>query len=88
MTVLIHILVALSSVAFTTYLFFSPTQKKFYVSYGLIAATLISGTILVLGTHSNILRTCLTGLFYLGAVSFGIMLAHQKYAKDLLHNKD
>lgn len=81
MIVLLHVLIALSSVAYTTYLYFRPTKRKFYAAYGLIGATLASGTYLVISTHSPLLSSCVTGLVYLGIVSAGVFAASQKSAR-------
>jgi hypothetical protein len=78
MILLFHVLIALSSLAFTTYLYFRPSKGKFYASYGLIAATLASGTWLVVSTHSPLLSSCITGLIYLGVVLSGVFAAHRK----------
>jgi prepilin signal peptidase PulO-like enzyme (type II secretory pathway) len=82
MVVLLHVLIALSSIAYTTYLYFSPSRRKFYTSYGLIAATLISGAYLVISTHSPLLSSCATGLVYLSLVAFGLFTASSKLAKE------
>ena len=82
MIILAHVLIALSSMAYTTYLFISPAKVKFYISYGLIGATLISGTYLVLSTHSKLLPACEAGLFYLAAVTTGVVAAHHKLANQ------
>ncbi len=78
MIVLLHVLIALSSMAWTTRLYFAPTKHKFYGAYGLIGATLASGTYLVISTHSPLLSSCVTGLVYLGAVSAGVFAAHKR----------
>ncbi len=72
---MLHIVVALSSIVYTTYLYLRPSKRKFYAAYGLIAATLASGTYLVVSTHSPLLSSCATGLIYLGVVSAGIATA-------------
>lgn len=77
----IHICLALASLAWTTWLFFVPSRAKLVGSYGLVATTLASGTYLVINSESHILQTCLSGLAYLGVVSVGIVLARQKLAK-------
>lgn len=81
MIVLAHVLIALSSMAYTTYLFISPTKNKFYVSYAFIGATLASGTYLVLSTHSRLLPACEAGLFYLVIVTSGVLAAHRKFVR-------
>lgn len=78
MIVLLHVLIAISSVAWTTHLYFAPTRRKFYAAYGLIAATLASGTYLVISTHSPLLSSCVTGLIYLGVVLSGVFAASRK----------
>lgn len=82
-----HVLIALSSVAMTTAVYVAPTQNKLRVNYGLIAATLISGTYLVLSTHSGLISACTTGLLYLSAVSLGTYFARQKLAKAASNNR-
>ncbi len=81
MLVLIHVIIALSSLGLATHLFFSPSRRKFHVSYGLVAATLISGTYLVYTSGAHILQACTTGLLYLGLVFLAIAAARHKLAK-------
>ena len=78
MVLLIHILIAIASIAFSTYLFFSPSRAKFRASLGLVAATLASGFYLVASHPVQITRTCVTGLTYLGAVAMMMAFAHRK----------
>jgi hypothetical protein len=80
--VLIHVLIAISSIIATTVLAIFPSKLKLYVSYSLIASTLISGTILVLVTHSSILKTCITGLLYLAVVMAGVVFAGHRLAAE------
>ena len=80
MILLLHIIIALGSVAYTSYLYFSPTRKHFYAAYGLVGLTLASGTYLVLSTHSSLLTSCITGLVYIGIVLGGITAAQRKLA--------
>ena len=82
MLLLLHIGIALGSIVFTTYLYFQPSVGKFRVSYGLVGATIASGTALVIRAHSPLLSSCITGLTYLGIVSIGIIAAHYKLAKQ------
>jgi len=78
MLVLAHVIIALTSIFYTTYAYFTPSKAKLYTSYGLVALTLASGTYLVISTHSNMLSACATGLIYLGIVSSGLLLTHRK----------
>lgn len=68
MILLLHIIIALASVAFAAYGFFIPSVLKLRISYGLIAATLASGTYLVWTTPSHMLQACMAGLFYTGVM--------------------
>ena len=79
---MVHIIVALASVAYTTLLFFAPSPNKFKATYGLVAATLASGTILVMSTQANLVHACITGLIYIGAVTVAIIFAKQRFAKQ------
>jgi len=82
MIVLLHVLVALTSIVYTSYLYFRPSKNKFYASYALVAATLASGTYLVVSTHAPLISACTTGLVYLVIVSSGVFAAHRKFATD------
>ncbi len=81
MLVLTHVLIALASLAYTTYLFFRPSHTKLHISYSLVAATLASGIYLVFVTGEHILQACTTGLLYFGIVSLAIAAARNKLAK-------
>jgi hypothetical protein len=81
-----HIIIAMAGIISSAVLFVSPTKIKFYLTYGLIGGTLVSGTILTLTRPAHITQTCVTGLAYLLVTSFGIAgaklkLAHQKAEK-------
>lgn len=83
MLLLTHIIIALSSLAWTTYLFFRPSKSGLRLAYGLVAATLASGIYLVIITRSPLTQSCLSGLLYIGASSAGIVSARYK----LLHTQ-
>ena len=80
MILLLHICIALASVGFTTFSYFSPSQPKLQITYGLAAATILSGSYLVVISHARILEACLAGLMYTAGVTIGIALTHQKLA--------
>lgn len=84
---LFHIIVALTSVGFTSYLYFSPTQAKLNTSYGVVALTLGSGTYLVVSTRSHMLEACVMGLLYVAALSALIVAAHRKLAVQRVRDK-
>jgi multisubunit Na+/H+ antiporter MnhE subunit len=80
MTVIFHVFCALSSLLLSSYTYISPTRPKIHASYALVAATLTSGTYLVISTKGNMLKACLTGLIYLAVVLTAIIAAHSKLA--------
>jgi multisubunit Na+/H+ antiporter MnhE subunit len=82
-----HIIIALSSLLTTSGLFIKPSKHLFTASYGLVTATLVSGTLLVVQAQSSLLRACVSGLVYLFIVSFGLAVARQRYAKNHVTNK-
>ncbi len=75
---LLHISIALASVAFSTYLYFVPSRTKLHASYALVGLTVASGTYLVVASHATMLRTCMMGLLYVGITSAVIAAARQK----------
>lgn len=81
MILLIHIIIAISSVAYTTLLLMRPSQTKLWTSYTLVAATLASGTYLTILSPVNMLRTCTTGLVYVVIVTAGIYVARRKLVR-------
>ena len=78
MILVTHIIIALSSVGYTTLLLLRPTQAKLYTSYFLVAATLASGIYLTVVNPASMLRTCTTGLVYVVIVTAGIAIARKK----------
>ena len=82
MALITHIIIALSSVAFTTLLFVAPTQVKFRINYALIGLTLATGTYMVVSTNTAILKACMSGLLYVSLVTLGTIAARIKFAKQ------
>jgi hypothetical protein len=76
----IHIIIALSSVFYSIYAFFTPTKKKLYAIYALTALTIISGTYLVITHPGPMAEVCTTGLVYIGIMLVGIWAVHHKLA--------
>ncbi len=81
MVLLLHILIALASVAYATYVFFQPSKTRLHVSYALVATTLTSGFYLVVSHPAHLMQACLTGLMYLGVVAVFIASAHYQLAR-------
>lgn len=76
----IHIAIALASVIYTGFVYFSPSRAKLRGSYVLVALTVASGTWLVVANPAHMVQSCVSGLVYLGVVFFGIALAKSKLA--------
>ncbi len=87
MFLLLHILVALTSVAQTTYLLFSPSKSKLHFTYTFVGLTLISGTYLGFSKPAHLVQTCVTGLIYIGVISAGIISTHRKLERKKQNNK-
>ncbi len=83
MIIILHVLAALSSIGQATFLLFKPSAKGLHIAYGLVALTLVSGTFLVVSSHSALLSACLAGLAYLGGVSLALIIAGYRLAKQL-----
>lgn len=82
MILILHIAIALSSVAFTTYLWVRPSEAKLKGSYALIVMTLVSGTYLVINSGTNMIRACTTGLLYVSATSLAVAAVRRKLAGE------
>ncbi len=81
---MLHIIIALASIGSTTYLFVAPTRAKFQASYSLVAATIASGTFLVIVNPAHMVQACMAGLLYISVVLTAIIAAQRKFAKQEL----
>ena len=79
---ILHIIIAVSSLLYAAYVMLSPSKTKIYFSYGLIAGTFLSGTILIFNNLSHMIQACVVGLCYLAGVSIATIFAHRKLATD------
>ena len=82
MLLISHIVIALVSVFYATFVFVAPTSRRLRVAYGWVGLTVASGTILVVKAHAPILQSCLTGLVFIGVSLSGIWLGARKLASD------
>lgn len=78
MIILMHILVALASVAAAVVSYFIPTKTVFRTTGLLTVATIASGTYLTIQNPSHLLQTCMSGLVFVGVVSAISALAYKK----------
>jgi hypothetical protein len=81
MIVILHVIVALASIAHITYAFTRPTRKQLNLSYGLVGMTFISGFFLVIASPSHMIEACTVGLVYLGIMTIGIIATNAKLAR-------
>lgn len=89
MIILIHVIIALTSIVIASFSFFQPTIKRLIVSYGSILGTIGTGSYLLLAYPSHILQSCLIGLAYLTIVSIATITAHVRlHQRQLLAQKD
>lgn len=82
MVLLLHIIIAILSIGFSGYVFLHPSKQKLLASYLWVAATIITGSYLVIMKPSHLVSACLTGLVYLGFVMSGIVMTHVKLSKQ------
>lgn len=75
-----HIVIALSSIVFASWMLVRPSTRKFHINYGFIAAVLTSGTYLVLITHATMLSACTSGLLYLSVIAVLSVVASRRFA--------
>ncbi|MEO7617387.1 MAG: hypothetical protein ABIS59_00945 [Candidatus Saccharibacteria bacterium] len=84
MILILHILIALSSVAHTTYLYMRPSQSKLKVTYTMVGLTLASGTYLTILNPSHLASSCTSGLIYIGVIMVGVVAAQRKLAESYI----
>lgn len=82
MLILLHVVVALSSILFATLSFLKPSSIKLRVSYILAVATLTSGTYLIITTSQNMVQSCIMGIGYFVGVTVILFLARRKLAQE------
>jgi hypothetical protein len=80
MFLIFHVIVALTSIVYASYVFISPSEKKLYGSYFLTALTLGSGSYLVFKNPAHMTQACITGVIYLGFVVLVTISARHKLA--------
>lgn len=80
MILLLHVAIAITSLALTTYAFFVPSRAKLNASYVFIALTLVSGTLLVFSAPAHILQACTSGMIYFVIASAGALAVRRKLA--------
>lgn len=86
MLILTHVVIAVLSIIYATYLFMFPSRRKLYTSYALVSFTVISGSFLAWSRPAHLTQTCISGLTYLGVVAVLLFAAHRKLAHSHIIN--
>jgi hypothetical protein len=82
MLLLTHIAIALGSLAIAGIGLVRPSETTLKRTYVAIVATLASGTLLTVASHSPILQSCMTGLAYLSVVTVATAVAKYRLAVE------
>jgi hypothetical protein len=88
MILTLHILIALASVAFATYVLFNPSRAGLRANYTLVAATIATGTFMVATQPVHMLQACLSGLLYTGFVGIALLAASRRLAASMVRAKN
>jgi len=80
MIVLLHVLIAVSSIALATVACFVSSKTLLRTSYGFVGATLVSGLYLVASEPAHMLQACLSGVTYIVIVSAALAVARHRAA--------
>ncbi len=81
MLLLTHIAIALSSLLVSAYLYVRPSRNMLGMSYGLVAATIVTGTALVILSGTHILEACTMGLIFAALSIYAASAAKHKLAQ-------
>lgn len=84
MLILIHVIIAITSLVVATVCLASPSRAKLRANYGFIVATLVSGTAMVVATHAPVLSSCMSGLSYLAVALVLTVFAEYRLDKSQL----
>lgn len=82
MLIIIHVVLALSSLLLASFNLLRPARNRMNVSYCLAVATLVSGGLLIIVNHASVLRTCMSGLLFFVAVTAMNLIAARSLAAE------
>lgn len=82
MILIMHIIIALASILFASYLIFRPSSKGIRFSYGLIIGVLLTGFELVIFMQAPILKTCVSGLVFISVIMGELLIARKRLAQQ------
>ncbi len=78
MIIIVHVIIAILSILWTTYGYIRPTRTNIRASYALVVLVFVSGFYMVWSEPAQMIRACMSGLAYLGVVLLGIMATRRK----------
>lgn len=84
MLILIHVIMALAALTVSVLANIKPSVNKLFGSYVLAVNTLLSGTLLIVVNHANVLRTCLTGIIFFAVVAALNEIARKRLTSNQL----
>ncbi len=79
--ILLHVIIAIISVGYTTFSAFVPSKNKLNIVYVLTALTLGTGTLLIFTEHTNMTRLCLMAVLYIGFVVANVYIIRKRVNK-------
>lgn len=82
MILLLHIVVALSSLVVTALAYVSPKATLLHTSYALVTLTISSGTFIAIASPAHLMQACISGLIYTVVVMGGIVAVRRRLAVD------
>lgn len=77
--IILHVIVALASIVLASYSLFKPSRRLLLIDWALIAATIISGGVLIALEPSQMLHACVAGLAYVAVASTLTLIAGLRY---------
>jgi hypothetical protein len=77
----LHVSIALVGIGYTTYLLLKPSLRGISFSYGFLAATILSGIVLVIVHPAALTQFCETGIAYSVLALLGIDGAKYRMGK-------
>ncbi len=80
MVLVLHIVIALSTVGVSGFTLIKPNSNKLRLSYLLTVLTFITGGYLVIMSPSHLVSACVTGLVFLGIVGTLLFAARHRLA--------
>ncbi len=79
---ILHIIIALSTVGISGMSLLRPTQSKINSSIIFTVATFVTGGYLVVINPSHLVSACISGLVFIGVVGVLLLGAHNKLAQE------